>query len=111
MQTWQLQDAKSRFSELVTQSLREGPQLVTRRGEEAVVIVAAREFRRLQGGSALKDLLLQAPRGEPMPEPGHGPSAQANAQAVPTPPAEEAAPASQTGQGIQKPLNLMDLFP
>lgn len=44
---WQLQDAKNRFSEMVDKALDEGPQTVTRRGEEAVVVVAAREFRDL----------------------------------------------------------------
>jgi len=43
MHTWQLQEAKSRFSELVDCTLAEGPQLVTRRGAEAVVVIAAPE--------------------------------------------------------------------
>lgn len=67
MHTWQLQEAKSRFSEVVDLTLKEGPQLVTRRGEEAVVIVAARDFRRLTGQSPqLMDCLLKAPRGKPL---------------------------------------------
>ncbi|MDK9702925.1 MAG: type II toxin-antitoxin system Phd/YefM family antitoxin [Sulfuritalea sp.] len=42
MHTWQLRDAKSRFSELVNRaSTTEGPQLVIRRGTEAVVVIAA----------------------------------------------------------------------
>ena len=41
MHTWQLQEAKSRFSELVDRTLAEGPQLVTRRGAEAVVVIDA----------------------------------------------------------------------
>mgnify|MGYP006144942123 CR=1 FL=1 len=41
MHAWQLQDAKSRFSELVECALNEGPQLVTRRGNDAVVLMAA----------------------------------------------------------------------
>ncbi len=65
MQTWQLQQAKSRFSEVVDRSLKEGPQLVTRRGEEAVVILAASDYRRLTGQAPqLMDCLLNAPRGE-----------------------------------------------
>lgn len=65
MHTWQLQEAKSRFSEVVDLSLNEGPQLVTRRGEEAVVILAARDYRRLKGETpSLMDCLLKAPRGE-----------------------------------------------
>jgi antitoxin Phd len=67
MHTWQLQEAKSRFSEVVDLSLKEGPQMVTRRGEEAVVILAADEYRRLSGQTPrLMDCLLNAPRGEPL---------------------------------------------
>ena len=67
MQTWQLQEAKSRFSEVVELTLKEGPQLITRRGEEAVVILAASEYRRLSGQTTnLIDCLLNAPRGEPL---------------------------------------------
>lgn len=46
--------------------MSEGPQLVTRRGSDAVVLVAAPEYRRLAGEDALISLLLQAPRGEPL---------------------------------------------
>ena len=41
MLTWPLQDAKIRFSERVDRTLSEGPQLVTRRGGDAVVVLAA----------------------------------------------------------------------
>lgn len=67
MHTWQLQEAKSRFSEVVDLTLKEGPQLVTRRGEEAVVILSVNEYRRLRGQTTnLMDCLLHAPRGEPL---------------------------------------------
>ena len=45
---WQLQEAKNRFSELVNKVLSEGPQVVTRRGEEVVVIVSNEEFKKLK---------------------------------------------------------------
>lgn len=65
MQTWQLQDAKAHFSELVSRSLTEGPQLVTRRGEDAVVVLAAPEYRRLlAAGPSLLSVLQSAPRGD-----------------------------------------------
>ena len=65
MHTWQLQEAKSRFSEVVDLTLTEGPQLVTRRGEEAVVILAATDYCRLVGeGPNLIDHLINARRGE-----------------------------------------------
>ena len=47
---WQLQDAKARFSELVRKARNDGPQHVTIHGRDEVVVIAAEEFRRLQGG-------------------------------------------------------------
>jgi antitoxin Phd len=60
MKAWPVHDAKARFSELLDACLREGPQLVTRRGEQAAVLVPIRQWRQLaQGGNpTLKDLLL-----------------------------------------------------
>jgi antitoxin Phd len=57
---WQVQDAKARFSELLDDALKKGPQVVTRRGVEAAVLVPIEEWRRLQNSSrpGLKALLL-----------------------------------------------------
>lgn len=46
---WQIQEAKQRFSELVRATENEGPQVITRHGEEVVFMVDAREFHRLNG--------------------------------------------------------------
>ena len=65
MRTWELQEAKSRFSDVVDLTLTEGPQLVTRCGAETVVILAAEDYHRLVGDAPnLIDHLLKAPRGE-----------------------------------------------
>ncbi len=67
MQTWPVQDAKSRFSEFLERCLSEGPQVVTKRGAEAAVLVSVDEWRRLQAAArpSLKQLLLSdAGRGE-----------------------------------------------
>ena len=60
MQVWQVQDAKARFSEFLEKCLTDGPQMVTRRGAEAAVLVPAGEWRRLQASArpSLKELLL-----------------------------------------------------
>jgi prevent-host-death family protein len=59
---WQLQAAKQRFSELVERARREGPQVVTKHGREAVVVVSAEEYRRLKGPSDnLVEFLRSAP--------------------------------------------------
>jgi prevent-host-death family protein len=44
---WQLQEAKNRLSELVRKAREEGPQVITLRGDDAVVVVAAKQYRRL----------------------------------------------------------------
>ena len=60
MHTWPVQDAKARFSEFLDACLSEGPQLVTRRGAEAAVLVPIEEWRRLQAAArpSLKQLLM-----------------------------------------------------
>ena len=45
--TWQLQDAKNRFSEVVKRALKHGPQVVTKRGREVVIVVAVDAYREL----------------------------------------------------------------
>ena len=58
--TWQVQDARARFSELLNTSLTEGPQVVTRRGVEIAVLVPIDQWRRLEKMDSpdLKELLL-----------------------------------------------------
>lgn len=63
MQTWPIQDAKARFSEFLETCLAQGPQMVTKRGAEAAVLVPLDEWRRLQAAArpSLKQLLLADP--------------------------------------------------
>jgi len=60
MQTWPIQDAKSRFSEFLDTCLIEGPQMVTKRGVETAVLVPLPVWQRMQANSklTLKELLL-----------------------------------------------------
>ncbi len=44
---WKLEDAKARFSEVVRHAREDGPQRVTVRGHDAVVIMSVEEFDRL----------------------------------------------------------------
>ena len=67
MKSWPVQDAKARFSEMLDACLTHGPQLVTRRGSDAAVLVPIDEWRQLRGAPmrTLKDLLLtDEARGE-----------------------------------------------
>lgn len=60
MQVWPVQDAKARFSEFLEACLSDGPQMVTKRGAEAAVLVPVEVWRRLQDAArpSLKQLLL-----------------------------------------------------
>jgi antitoxin Phd len=67
VKSWPVQDAKARFSELLETCLKDGPQMVTKRGADAAVLVPVSDWRRLQQSArpTLKELLLAAvPRGE-----------------------------------------------
>jgi prevent-host-death family protein len=59
---WQIQEAKNRLSELVRKARSEGPQVITLHGQDAVVVVAANEYKSLtpQRGS-LTEFLRKSP--------------------------------------------------
>lgn len=60
---WKLQDAKSQFSKLVQDALNKGPQLITRHGKEAAVLISAEEYRRLTGvHKDFKEFLIESPK-------------------------------------------------
>lgn len=59
---WSLSEAKNRFSEVVKRALTEGPQRVSRRGDDAVVVVAQHEYDRLAGTRPdFKRILFEGP--------------------------------------------------
>jgi prevent-host-death family protein len=59
---WQLQDAKNRFSELVQRARKEGPQIVTLRGQRAAVVLSAETFDALTADRpSLVEHLLSGP--------------------------------------------------
>jgi prevent-host-death family protein len=73
---WPVQDAKQRFSELIRTAHADGPQVVTRHGEEIAVVIDIAEYRHLKGetaafkdylraGPAFDDLDLGRPAGHP----------------------------------------------
>ena len=60
--SWQVQDAKQRFSELIRRAHSDGPQVVTRHGEEIAVVIDIADYRRLKGQTAeFKDYLRAGP--------------------------------------------------
>ena len=68
MANWSLQDAKNRFSAVVDAALNGSPQLVTRRGQPAVVVLSVEEYERLRKGEpdnipTFVEHLLSIPKG------------------------------------------------
>jgi prevent-host-death family protein len=59
---WQLQAAKQHFSELVERARQEGPQVVTKHGKDAVVVISTEDYQRLRGSEPrLIDFIRTAP--------------------------------------------------
>ena len=63
MLTWQLQEAKGKFSEVVKRALNEGPQGITVRGEPVAVVISRAEYARL---TKPKPGFVEFMRGSPM---------------------------------------------
>lgn len=60
--TWQLQDAKQRFSEVVRAAESGEPQVITKHGREVAVVIEYEGYRRsMEGSGGLKELLEAAP--------------------------------------------------
>ena len=61
MATWQLLEAKARFSEFLNAALKRGPQIVSRRGVPTAVLMPIEEWQRLKESArpSLKELLLR----------------------------------------------------
>lgn len=63
--TWKLQDAKAKFSKIVEDALKLGPQFVTRRGQKAVVVVSVEDYENLVSQKpSFKEFLLNCPKLE-----------------------------------------------
>jgi antitoxin Phd len=60
---WQLQDAKNKFCRVAEEAVAYGPQVVTKHGKDAVVILSVEEYERLRGR---KDSLVEFMRASPL---------------------------------------------
>jgi prevent-host-death family protein len=62
MQTWQMQTAKARYSELMKRAADQGPQEITLHGRPVAVVLSHEEFDRLSGRAAsLVAFMQQSP--------------------------------------------------
>ena len=63
MASWQVQEAKTRLSELIEEADTKGPQIITRHGSEHAVVLSITDYRALTNHREnLKDYLLGGPK-------------------------------------------------
>jgi prevent-host-death family protein len=65
--TWQLQEAKNRFSELVERAVNSGAQVITKHGRPVAVLISKDEYERLahpRPREKLVDILRRCPAPE-----------------------------------------------
>ena len=59
---WQLQEAKNKFSEVVDEAIKHGPQIITKRGVETVIVLSYAEYRRVMlNQKKLSDFFHESP--------------------------------------------------
>ena len=47
IRTWQLQEAKNKFSRVVDNAVNSGPQIITKRGEEVAIVLSYAEYQKM----------------------------------------------------------------
>ena len=65
-QSWQVQTAKARFSEVFRKARQEGPQIITRQGTEAVVMISQERYSQLVNRARQPKNLFQFFRESPL---------------------------------------------
>lgn len=68
VQTWKLEDAKNRFSEVVRRALAHEPQKVTRGGRDAVVVMSAEDYENLTGCEDFVTFMQRSPLAQAVAE-------------------------------------------
>ncbi|MEJ2628182.1 MAG: type II toxin-antitoxin system prevent-host-death family antitoxin [bacterium] len=66
--TWQLQEAKAKFSKVVKEAIQHGPQIITKRGVETAMLISIKDYKKINKkktklsqffrNSPLKDVIL-----------------------------------------------------
>jgi len=63
MSKWQVNEAKSRFSELLKQAETDGPQVITRHGDDKAVVMSIEQYLKLEAAQPdFKQYLLSGPK-------------------------------------------------
>lgn len=68
LREWQLQEAKNKLSQVVDEALTQGPQIITRRGVEVVIVLSIADYQTLQKASAPQSNIVDFFRYSPLVE-------------------------------------------
>jgi len=64
-EVWQLQDAKNKFSEVISRALKQGPQLITKHGKKTAVVLSYLEYEKLRKSQGkLSEFFQHSPLAE-----------------------------------------------
>jgi antitoxin Phd len=62
IQTWQVQEAKNKLSRVIDNAISSGPQIITRRGVEVVIVLSYEEYKRITAArQSLSDFFRKSP--------------------------------------------------
>ena len=62
LKTWQLQEAKNKFSQVVEDAVHNGPQVITRRGVEVAIVISYASYQKIFGSRGrLSDFFRESP--------------------------------------------------
>jgi antitoxin Phd len=62
IQTWQLQEAKNKLSQVVENAVHDGPQIITKRGVEVAIVLSYAEYKRMVASrGSLSDFFRESP--------------------------------------------------
>lgn len=65
VRVWQIQEAKNKFSEVVDEAIKHGPQIITKRGVETVIVLSYAEYRKgMLNQKKLSDFFRESPLAE-----------------------------------------------
>jgi antitoxin Phd len=64
VKSWKAREARAKFSELVREALKDGPQVITRNGKEKVVVVSLEQWQTVQRAATerMREVLIEGPR-------------------------------------------------
>jgi prevent-host-death family protein len=62
---WQIQEAKNKLSEVINEAIKHGPQIITKRGVEAVIVLSYAEYRKaMLNQTKISDFFRESPLAE-----------------------------------------------